>query len=73
MKWRSSLLYLLLLLLLGGYYYYFEVVQTRQKEMAAMEAKKDISLSDRQGECLNDCIQGKRGDRAEKGGRLENR
>ncbi len=40
MKWRSSLLYLLVLLMLGGYYYYFEVVQKRQKDMAAMEAKK---------------------------------
>ncbi len=40
MKWRSSLVYLLVLLLVGGYFYYFEVVQKRQKELAAREAKK---------------------------------
>jgi hypothetical protein len=40
MKWRSSLLYLCVFLLVSGYYYYFEVIQKKQKEIAASEARK---------------------------------
>lgn len=44
MRWRNSLAYLLVLLLVGGYYYYFEVVQKRETETAAKEAKKVFSF-----------------------------
>jgi hypothetical protein len=39
MRWRSSLIYLSVFLLVSGYYY-FEVVQKKQKETAASEARK---------------------------------
>jgi hypothetical protein len=45
MKWRSSLIYLVIFLLVSGYYYYFEVIQKKQKDLAASEARRVFAFS----------------------------